>query len=267
MRVTVVTVCRNAEGTIADALRSVARQDLPDLEHIVIDGASTDGTCELVRANSSRVARFVSEPDRGIYDAMNKGIAWASGEFTCFLNADDLYAAPGALSALVAALRDRGTDAVHADLRYVARDDVNRTVRKWKGRPFEPGLFARSWAPAHPTFLARTAVLRDAGGFDLRYRLAADFDLMLRLLEVRRIPSAYAPVDAVRMRTGGATGASVRSVIRQNREILDSLQRHGMAPSAPAFVARKVIARIAQRLLALRGTEGGTDDGGSPNGP
>lgn len=258
MTLTVVTVCRNAEGTIADALRSVAAQDFPDVEHIVIDGASTDQTCAVVRANSSRVSRFVSEPDRGIYDAMNKGIHWASGDFTCFLNADDLYASDGALSALASALRDRGTDAVHADLRYVARDDVTRTVRRWKGRPFEPGLFARSWAPAHPTFLARTAVLRDAGGFDLRYRLAADFDLMLRLLEVRRIPSAYVPVDAVRMRTGGATGASTSSIIRQNLEILNSLQRHGMAPSAPAFIARKVFARIAQRISAAR-RAGGKD--------
>ena len=256
MTLTVITVCRNAESTIADALRSVEEQDFPDIEHIVIDGASTDSTCKVVRANSARVSRFVSEPDRGIYDAMNKGIFWATGEFTCFLNADDLYSSERSLSSLVSVLRAEGVDAVHADLRYVAREDVTRTVRRWRGRPFQPGLFARSWAPAHPTFLARTALLRDAGGFDLRYRLAADFDLMLRLLEIRSASSAYAPIDAVCMRIGGATGASIGGIVRQNREILDSLRRHGMAASVPRFLLRKAMARIRQRFDAVCQADG-----------
>ena len=251
MRVTIITVCRNAEGTIEATLRSVAEQDHPDIEHIVIDGDSWDGTEDVVRRHGQRVARFVSETDGGIYDAMNKGIRSASGDCTCFLNADDFYASRSVVSALVSALDSTMAGAAHADLRYVDRGDTSREIRRWKGCGFEPGAFARGWAPAHPTFVARTELLREMGGFDTRYRLAADFDLMLRMLEVRRVPSTYLPLDAVRMRVGGATSGSLRSIVRQNLEILDSLRRHGLAPSGAVFMARKLSARLRQRADAV----------------
>jgi glycosyltransferase involved in cell wall biosynthesis len=248
MRVSVITVCRNASATIADALCSVAEQDYPDLEHVVIDGGSTDGTQELVRRHARTGATVVSEPDAGIYDAMNKGLRVATGTHACFLNADDFYRDRSVISRLLAAIDSASAEAVHADLCYVDRRDVGRVVRRWRGREFAPGAFARAWAPAHPTFMARTDILRDLGGFDTRYRLAADFDLMLRALEVRRIKSTYVPLDAVRMRTGGATNRSLGGICRQNAEILDSLRRHGMATSAVGFLTRKAIARLRQRL-------------------
>lgn len=243
-----ITVCRNAERTIADALRSVAGQTYDDIEHLVIDGNSTDGTMGVVRDNAGRIAKATSEPDGGIYEAMNKGLSWASGEFTCFLNADDMYAGPETVSALADGLRASGADAVHADLRYVDREDPRRSTRKWTGRPFRPGLFGTGWAPAHPTFLARTSLLRELGGFDVGFRLAADFDLMCRALEVRRAISTYVPVDAVRMRVGGVTSGSVRNIFRQNREIFRSLRTHGLSPNIAAFAARKLASRIRQRL-------------------
>lgn len=250
MRITVVTVCRNAEGTIADALRSVAAQAHPDIEHLVIDGKSTDGTMDVVRANAGRIARATSEPDGGIYEAMNKGLSQATGEFTCFLNADDMYSGPDAISELVGGLHASGADAVHADLRYVNRADPLRSVRCWTGRSFRPGLFGTGWAPAHPTFLARTSLLRELGGFDVRFRLAADFDLMCRALEVRGASSAYVPVETVRMRVGGVTSGSLRNMFQQNREIVRSLRMHGLSPSVAVFAARKVASRLSQRLRA-----------------
>ncbi len=257
MRISVITVCRNAEGTIADALRSVMDQTHPDIEHLVLDGNSTDGTMAVVQAHSRRVAHAFSEPDGGIYEAMNKGLAMASGEFTCFLNADDMYAGPGAIAALAGGLRSSGADTVHSDLRYVERGDPRRSVRRWTGRPFQPGLFALGWAPAHPTFLARTSLLRDLGGFDVRFRLAADFDLMCRALEVRRARSAYVPAETVRMRVGGVTSGSFRNIIRQNREIIHSLRTHGFHPSITRFVAGKLASRLRQRVDAIVVRPGG----------
>lgn len=250
MMITVITVCRNAERTIADALRSVAEQTHQDVEHLVIDGNSTDRTMDVVRENAGRIASATSEPDGGIYEAMNKGLSCATGEFTCFLNADDMYSGPEALSALADGLRKWGADAVYGDLRYVDRDNPGRWVRKWTSRPFRPGLFGTGWAPAHPTFVARTSLLRELGGFDVSYRLAADFDLMCRVLEVRRAVSAYVPIDAVRMRVGGVSSGSVRNIIQQNREIFHSLQTHGLSPNIAVFAARKLASRIVQRLNA-----------------
>jgi glycosyltransferase involved in cell wall biosynthesis len=250
MKITVITVCRNAERTIGDALRSVAQQTFPNIEHLVIDGLSTDGTMDVVRANDGRVARCVSERDGGIYEAMNKGISWATGEFTCFLNADDMYAGSGVLAALMDGLRESGADAAHANLCYVDREQPSRSVRRWTGRPFRPGMFAKGWAPAHPTFVARTELLRELGGFDVRYRLAADFDLMCRVLEVRCVRSTYVPVEAVRMRVGGVTSGSFRNIVRQNREILASLRTNGLSTSITSFAIRKIASRLGQRLDA-----------------
>lgn len=248
MKISVVTVCRNAADTIRDALKSVAVQTHPDVEHLIVDGGSTDGTTEVIRANAGRVARWESEPDGGIYEAMNKGLEWATGEFICYLNADDAYCRPDALAHLVEALRREGADAAHADLAYVHRSVPSRRLRVWTGRPFQSGLFRRGWAPAHTTFLARTRLLRELGGFDVQYRLAADFDLMYRLLEGRGAISTYVPCEIVHMRVGGATGASGRNLVRQNLEILRALRAGGDLPNPLLFAARKVIVRAAQHL-------------------
>lgn len=250
MVISVVTVCYNAETTIGHSLRSVACQDYGMIEHVVIDGGSTDGTLDVVRSQGSRVATLVSERDDGIYDAMNRGLRRASGDFVLFLNADDQYADRRCISELVSALEASGADSAYGDIAYV-RDDARLTrVRHWKSGPYLRGAFAKGWAPPHPTFVARRDRLLELGGFDLRYRLASDFDLMMRALDGAGMTAAYVPRELVLMRVGGATNASVGNVLRQNMEIIDSLRRAGHQFAGPAMIARKVISRIRQRAIA-----------------
>ena len=247
MKISVITVCRNAAATIVDTLQSVARQSHPDVEHIVVDGASTDATVALVRAHGARLARLVSEPDRGLFDAMNKGIALATGELVGFLNADDVYATDDALAQIAAACADPAVDACYADLVYVRADDLRRVVRYWKSGPFRAGLARRGWMPPHPTFYARRSVYAAHGGFDLRFPRQADFELTTRLLEVRRIRAVHIPHILVRMRVGGASNNSVRNILRGNLEAYRACRMHGLAVG-PLFIARKILSRVPQFL-------------------
>jgi len=161
MKVTIITVAFNSASTIGDTLASVASQTHPDIEHLVIDGNSTDATMDIVRRHGARVAKALSEPDRGIYDAMNKGLAMATGDLVGFLNADDVLNGPGAVAALVEAASP-GRDMVYADLVYVRADDLGRVVRHWRSGPFRRAALRLGWMPPHPTFYVRRDVLRSA---------------------------------------------------------------------------------------------------------
>lgn len=248
MKISIVTVCFNAATTIADTLESVARQTHPDVEHIVIDGASSDGTMDIVQRHKGRLARIVSEPDRGIYDAMNKGLALASGEVVAFLNADDFYASDEILERVAREMEDSALDACYADLIYVGKEDPNRVVRYWKSRPYATGLCLKGWMPAHPTFFVRKRVLEQHGGFDLAFRLQADFDLMVRLFELHHIRTRYIPEIWVRMRMGGASNQSVGNVWSGNLEAWQACRKNGFAVS-PLFIVRKIASRIPQFLF------------------
>jgi len=245
-----VTVCFNAARTIQHTLRSVDQQTHLNLEHVVIDGGSTDGTVDLVRRLGSRVSYLVSERDDGIYDAMNRGLRQSTGEFVMFLNADDQYAGPNCVADLARALVKSGADSAFGDVAYVLDDARLTRVRQWKSGPYTRGAFARGWAPPHPTFLACRRRLLEIGGFDLRYRLASDFDLMMRALDGAGMTAAYVPRELVVMRLGGVTNASVGNVLRQNMEIIDSLRRAGHPFVGPSLIAQKVISRIRQRAAA-----------------
>jgi len=249
MKVSIITVCFNAERTIVDTLRSVEEQTHEALEHVVVDGGSTDGTIDAIRHHGSRVSTLVSERDRGIYDAMNKGISLATGEWVVFLNADDWYVDRTAIAMLADAIRADGALAAYADVAYVSRHDPRRVIRRWHSGRFRKGAFARGWAPPHPTFLADRQLLRDLGGFDLRYRLASDFDLMFRAMELRDARVSYVDRALVHMRAGGATGGGPLEIARQNVEILASLWRGGFRTALPGFLACKAMARARQRLL------------------
>ncbi len=245
MSLSIITVCLNSAKTIGYTLESIGSQTYRDIEHIVVDGASTDGTVELVRGFSPQVARMISEPDRGLYDAMNKGIAAASGTYTGFLNADDVYADPDVLSKVADAFAGRSCDAVHGDLLYVSGSNPDRIVRYWKSRPYRAGMFEAGWHPAHPTLFVRTELLRELGGFDTSFRYHADFDLMVRLFVERRISSVHIPEVLVCMRTGGQSNRSIRNIIRGNRESYRIAHRSGIADS-PLWLARKLWYRLPQ---------------------
>ena len=226
MKISVITAVLNGRATIADALASVLAQDHPDIELIVIDGASTDGTLDIIQRYAGRVAHLVSEPDRGIYDALNKGIRLATGEVVGFLHADDRYADNRVLSRIAAALSDPGVDACYGDLLYVGKDEPNHVIRHWQAGPYHPRLLARGWMPPHPTFYARRSVYQRLGGFDLDYRIAADYDCMLRFLGAGRVACAYIPEVLVQMRLGGASNRSLRNLLQKSREDYLALRRN-----------------------------------------
>lgn len=245
MKLTVVTVCLNARETIAAAVESVHRQTHAEVEHIVVDGASTDGTLEALEPHREGIARLISEPDRGLYFAMNKGIAVATGDYLGFLNSDDIYHDERALERVAVALASVPCDAAHGDLVYVRAADPDRIVRYWRSGPYRPGMFEAGWHPAHPTLFVRTSILKDLGGFDTAYRFHADFHLMVRLFIEQRISSIHVPGILVRMRVGGHTNRSLVNVARGNLESYRIARAYGVARS-PWWVVRKLAFRVGQ---------------------
>ncbi len=245
MRVSVITVCFNSARTIADTLRSVAEQSHSDVEHIIVDGGSGDGTLAIVAETPNRISRLISEPDRGIYDAMNKGLAQATGEIVGFLNSDDVYASVDILEKIVRAFDDSSTEAVYGDVLFVAANDSSKQVRYWQAGTYHPSRMKWGWMPPHPTFYVRRSIYESAGGFDLAYRLQADYEMAIRLVEMKKIRMTYIPEILVRMRMGGASNASVSNVIKGNLEAYRAARKHGLAFS-PLFILRKVVSRIPQ---------------------
>lgn len=257
MRLSVITVCYNSATTIAETLSSVAAQTGVEVEHIVIDGASPDGTLAVIRNHPWKPARVISEPDRGLYDAMNKGIDAATGEAVGFLNADDVFSSPSALRSVAHALEHPATDAVYGDLVYVRPHDLDSVVRYWRSGPFRPGAFASGWAVPHPTFYVRRRLLEQHGGFDLRFKVAGDAELIMRLLERHRIRVRYLPEVLVRMRVGGVSNRSVHNVMRGNAEIIEALRKNGLpAPSLTGLLLRKVALKGRQFVQAGRAPRG-----------
>jgi glycosyltransferase involved in cell wall biosynthesis len=244
-KISVVTVCFNSAETIEDTLACVANQRGANFEHVIVDGASSDATMGIVAGFTPEVARVISEPDRGLYDAMNKGMAIATGDVIGYLNSDDVYADSDVLRKISQAFSDGSIDACYGDLVYVQQDDISKVVRYWRSCPYSPGLIERGWMPAHPTFFIRRSILQELGGFNIHYRYHADFDLMVRLFLRRKIRCAYIPEILVRMRTGGKTNRSIRNIIRGNLESLESLRSHGAAVT-PMFFVGKLLSRVPQ---------------------
>lgn len=228
MKVSIITVAYNCASTISDTLRSVASQTHKAVEHIVIDGASTDATLAIVNEYGAHVASVVSEPDSGIYEAMNKGLALATGEFVGFLNADDVYANEQVVARIAGAADELQSDVVYGDLVYVDQNNLGKVFRRWHSGTFAPSRLRFGWMPPHPTFYVRTQILKSQGGFDTRYRIAADYDCMLRTLMSPGAQVAYVDDVLVHMRTGGASNNSFNSVVRKSREDLDAIRRNGL---------------------------------------
>lgn len=245
MLLSVITVCRNARGTIEQALSSIHRQSHRPFEHIVVDGASTDGTLDILHARQTGIAQLVSEADEGLYHAMNKGIALATGDYLGFLNADDIYADAEVLARISRAVQAERVDAAYGDLVYVRQDDPNAVVRYWRSGSYAAGRVERGWMPAHPTFFVRTDLLRRLGGFDTRFRFQADYEMMVRLFLKERITSAYIPEVLVRMRVGGHTNRSLRNVYLGNLEAYRACVDNGIEVS-PFFVLQKLFSRLPQ---------------------
>lgn len=249
MKISVITVCLNSAETIMDTLTSVANQLYDNIEHIIVDGGSIDGTMDQLKSHGKRVSKVLTGTDHGIYDAMNKGLALATGDYVAYLNSDDFYVDEKVICRISSAIKETKTDIIYGDLSYVKRDDPKLRVRYWKSEVFRQGSFVRAFSPPHPTFFIKRELLLNLKGFDLTYSLASDIDLMFRALEIRKYTSTYLARELTRMRTGGATNISIKNIILQNQEILQSFRSHGAGVSVTSFLVYKLFSRVRQRYL------------------
>lgn len=246
MKFSIITVCYNAQETIEDTLRSIQRQSYENIEHIVIDGASTDSTLDIIRNYENGIDCLVSEPDHGIYDAMNKGIGLASGEVVAFLNADDLYVDQFVIERIAGLFAKTPVDACYTDLIYVDPNDLDKIVRYWQSSDYKKGLFAKGWCPPHPTFFVKKKIYERYGAFDLGYSIGNDVELMMRFLAKDLISSQYLPEVTVKMRVGGVSNRSITDIVRQNLEILRAARANGIAISPVTFLWHKLFSRCVQ---------------------
>lgn len=227
-RISVITAVFNRASTLGQALESVHAQTWPDVEHIVIDGGSTDGSLAILRRHSAAISQLVSEPDKGLYDALNKGIRACSGDVVGFMHADDQFATVGTLAKVAASFEDDSVEAVYGDLVYVKKEDPDKVVRYWRAGPYEREQLAQGWMPPHPTFYVRRDLYSRFGMFDTNFQIAADYDSMLRMLWGGRIKAAYIPEVLVRMRTGGISNKSVLNIYRKSREDYAAMRQNGL---------------------------------------
>jgi glycosyltransferase len=250
MKLSIITASYNSAATIKDTLESVNKQNYSNVEHIIIDGGSKDTTLDIVKAHGKRVMTVISEPDKGIFDAYNKGLKLANGEIIGFLNSDDFYYSSDVLESVMHLFVDPRVEAVYGDLYYVDKYNINKVTRVWKSKNYKKGLFTKSFHPAHPTLFLRKSVYEKVGQFNLTYNLAGDYEFMLRAFHLFEIKSIYLPKVFVRMRNGGATGSSLMSIQKQNMENIRALKENGVTYSKILFFGIKIFDRLRQKILA-----------------
>jgi glycosyltransferase involved in cell wall biosynthesis len=226
--ISLITVCFNAAKTIRDTLDSIAQQTHPHIEYIVIDGGSTDGTQDIIRSHPVKIAKFISEPDKGLYDAMNKGLALATGDFIGFLHADDVFADARVIQNIAAhAASDPKASLIAGDVEFVHEDDTSKVVRRYKASSFTPRKLARGMMPPHPGCYVSRSAHEAVGPYDTSYRLSADFDYFVRLIHVNKSPVHYLNETLVKFRTGGAS-SSYKATWKMYLEVVRSCKAHGL---------------------------------------
>jgi glycosyltransferase involved in cell wall biosynthesis len=243
MKISIITACYNSAATIEDTLKSIAAQDYKNIEHIIIDGASSDDTLAIVN-RFSHITKVISEKDKGIYDAMNKGISIATGDVIGILNSDDVYVNDGVISKVMKQFENDTTDAVYADLQYVKYNDTDRITRTWQSGKYGKRKFYYGWMPPHPTFFVRKQVYNNIGNFNCSLKSAADYEFMLRALLKNNISVQYIPEVLVKMRTGGMSNATFRHRMRANREDREAWRINNLTPyffTIPFKPLRKVL--------------------------
>ncbi len=247
MKISVVTVCCNSARTIGHTVESFLAQSHPYKELIIVDGASRDGTLDIVRSFASDDMKIISEPDKGIYDAMNKGLAAFTGDAIGFLNSDDRFKDESALAHIAAGLND--ADVVFGDLDFVTDHNSRKVVRRWRGTPYRPRAFATGWMPPHPTFYVRRAVVDAVGRFDMTYRIAADYDFMLRAMELHDFRAAMIDQVLIDMMQGGDSTSGLKAYVKSNFEALRSRQKWLDAGAFDRALVAKPLRKISQFLV------------------
>ncbi|HEY8659825.1 MAG TPA: glycosyltransferase family 2 protein [Hanamia sp.] len=217
MKVTIITVTLNSEKYLSDCIASVRQQSHRDIEHIIIDGKSTDGTLKIIRDNSAYITNWISETDRGMYDAINKGMKMATGDIIGILNSDDMLASPDVIRNIAECFKNSKTDAVYGDLVFVDPADTKKITRFWKGISYKRYRFKYGWMPAHPTFYIRRGLIQQYGLYENHYFTSADYEFMARYLFRHKVSATYLEQMVVKMRTGGASNGNLMRRLRANR--------------------------------------------------
>lgn len=245
MKVSIITISYNSAETIEATLRSVAEQSHPEIEHILIDGGSSDGTLDIAAQFENSITHLISEPDKGIYDGMNKGLKMASGTIVGILNSDDVYADNKVIEEVVNKMSAENSDALYADLVYVDRNNLSQIKRYWKSGIYKKNAFRKGWMPPHPTFFVRKKIYDQYGYFDTRLKSAADYEIMLRFIHRYRITLSYLPRVIVKMRLGGQSNVSLRNRLKANKEDRLAWKMNGMRPGLFTLI-RKPLSKITQ---------------------
>lgn len=231
MKVSIVTTAYNSARTLKDTILSVLGQTYQDIEYIIVDGGSTDGTQEVIKTYAPKFGnriKWISEPDRGIYDGMNKGITMATGDVVGALNSDDYFTATNVVERMVEAFRQHDTDAVYGDIHFVREGAPDKMVRYYSSRPFHPFWLRFGFMPAHPSFYLKRSVYTEAGGYKLDYLIGADYEMMVRLFRKRKITATYLPMDFVTMRTGGVSTRRLKSRLTLLHEDVRACRENGI---------------------------------------
>jgi len=236
MKVSIITVCLNSEKYIGDAIRSVLSQTHADLEYIIADGGSGDGTPGIIKSFGNRISLLAEGPDQGPYDAMNKGITLASGEVIGFLNSDDLYSGNKVISKVAEMFGQTGTDSVYGDIQYIDREESSRILTSRRSGTFSRRKMWLGWHPPHPAFFIRRRLFSQFGNFDSSFTISADYDLMIRMLAIHRIQTVYLPEVLVLMREGGRSNRTMKDVRQKWREDRRVLEKNNFGSGLTWFI-------------------------------
>lgn len=254
MKISIITTTYNSSATIRDTIDSILGQTYKDIEYIVVDGASCDSTIDILKEYEPKFEgkmRFISEKDKGLYDAMNKGISMATGDIIGILNSDDLYIDDKVLEDIVNTFTTHDIDCLYGNLHFVDRFNLNKIVRSWKGSQYKKGDYQKGWHPAHPTFYAKRIYYDKFGGFDISLEISADFELMLRFIEKHKLKSYFLDRYFVKMRLGGESTGLIRKIIKGNKNVIKAFRKNGIKVSVFYPIRRlfpKIISVIKQIL-------------------
>ena len=245
MKVSIITVTFNSAAFVEDCILSVISQTYPNIEHIIIDGNSYDQTLDIVKKYEKNIARCLSENDKGMYDAINKGMELATGDIIGVLNSDDVFYDNDVVATIVEQMQKTGVESVYGDLVYVDEHDLNKVERIWKGKSFKRSLFEKGWMPAHPTFYFKRTNYQKYGGYETHFYSAADYELMARYLYLHQVSSLYIPKMMVKMRSGGQSNSGFKKRFRANRRDFLAMKKNKI-PNAFMVAILKPLSKLHQ---------------------
>lgn len=244
MKVSIITVTFNSGKTLRDNIRSVLSQSYPQIEYIIVDGLSEDNSVDIIKEYEDKFQgrlKWISERDTGLYDAMNKGVRMATGDIVGFINSDDFYHRQEVIACVVEAFKNETVQAVYGDVRFVNPRNLNKTVRYYSSERFSPQYFRYGFMPAHPTFFTYRRYFEEFGYYKTNYKIAADYELLIRFLYIHKLKAVYLPFDFLKMRTGGVSTASFRNNILINKEIVRACRENGIWTCMPLLFLKYFI--------------------------